>query len=180
MKRVIVITGDLAAGKSSLADSLSLKLNIPAFKKDVIKEKFCDMYGYQTREENRQLSIKAVDYMIDAFVRFAKNDDDIILEANFRENELLNIKALAEQYGYEVILLVLRGDIEILYKRFMERLPNRHKAHMSLHLDESIEKYKEYIDEQRNENLVFLPHIIETTNKTEEEVLKLALEIINR
>ena len=42
MSKVIVITGDLASGKSSLADSLSLRLNIPCFKKDVIKEKLVD------------------------------------------------------------------------------------------------------------------------------------------
>jgi dephospho-CoA kinase len=67
MKKVIVLTGDLASGKSSLADSLSLALAIPAFKKDIIKERYCDLYGYTTREENRALSIKATDYMIDAF-----------------------------------------------------------------------------------------------------------------
>lgn len=178
MKRAIIITGDLAAGKSSLADSLSLKLNIPSFKKDVIKEKYCDMYGYTTREENRNLSIKAVDYMIDAFVKFTKSNSDIILEANFREDELLKIQQIAEDNKYEVTLLVLRGDIEILYQRFLKRVPNRHIAHMSMRLDESIDKFKEYIEEQRRENTVFLPHIIETTNKTEEEVLRLALEII--
>ena len=51
MSRLIIITGDLASGKSSLADSLSLRLNIPCFKKDVIKENLVDKYGFTTREE---------------------------------------------------------------------------------------------------------------------------------
>ena len=50
MKKVIVLTGDLASGKSSLADSLSLALAIPAFKKDSIKERYCDLYVYTTIE----------------------------------------------------------------------------------------------------------------------------------
>ena len=178
MNRIIVITGDLAAGKSSLADSLSLALNISCFKKDTIKEHYCDLYGYKTREENRELSIKAVNYMIDAFKKFASQKQDLILEANFREEELLNIKDIAEHNNYEVILFVLRGDIEILYQRFLERVPTRHIAHMSMKLNESIDKYRSYVLEQRKDNLVFLPHVIETTNKSEEEVLKIALEII--
>lgn len=178
MNKLIVITGDLAAGKSSLADSLSHTLNIPCFKKDTIKEHYCDLYGYKNREENRQLSIKAVNYMIDAFKQFAKQGQDLILEANFREEELLNIKDIAEENNYEVILLVLRGDIEKLYERFLARVPTRHIAHMSMGLNENIEKYRAYVMEQRKENLVFIPRVIKTTNKSEDEVLKIALEIV--
>ena len=177
MKRLIIITGDLASGKSSLADSLSLKLAIPCFKKDVIKEQYCDMYGFKDREENRKLSIKAVEYMIEAFARFAKNDADLILEANFRGEELKQIQDIALQYGYDVALLVLRGNINELYERFLKRVPTRHKAHMSMHLDESIDKFKDYVLSQRKEELYFLPHIIDTSGKSEEEVLAKALDI---
>ena len=177
MKKVIVLTGDLASGKSSLADSLSLALAIPAFKKDIIKERYCDLYGYTTREENRVLSIKATDYMIDAFKQFARQGNELILEANFRKNELERIKDIADEYEYDVRLLVLRGDIEVLYQRFLARLPNRHKAHMSLHLDESIDRFKEYIEEQRREDVIFLPHIIDTTKKSAKEILEIALKI---
>lgn len=177
MKRLIIITGDLASGKSSLADALSLKLAIPCFKKDVIKEQYCDMYGFKNREENRKLSIKAVDYMIDAFEKFAKNNTDLILEANFRGEELKRLQDIALQYEYDVTLLVLRGDIEELYQRFLKRVPTRHKAHMSMHLDESIDKFKEYVLSQREEELYFIPHIIDTSGKSEEEVLKKAVDI---
>ena len=178
MKRVIVITGDLASGKSSLADSLSFRLGCPDFKKDVIKEKYCDMYGYSSREENRKLSVMAVNYMLDAFKKFAKEGNDLILEANFRKGELQEIEHIAMQYNYQVILLVLRGDIEVLYKRFLSRIPTRHKAHRSMHLDESIDKFRNYIEEQRKEDVVFIPHIIDTTKRDSEEVLKIALQII--
>lgn len=178
MNKIIVITGDLASGKSSLADSLSLNMKIPCFKKDEIKEKYCDMYGYSNREENRKLSIMATDYMISAFNNFAKQHQDIILEANFRENELNNIKQIADTYKYDVILFVLRGDIDILYQRFLSRLPHRHIAHMSLHLDENIDKFRQYILEQRKENLIFLPHIIDTSHKDEKEVLDIVLKVL--
>ena len=41
--RLIIITGDLASGKSTLADALGKHLNVPVFKKDVIKEQYCDL-----------------------------------------------------------------------------------------------------------------------------------------
>ena len=65
MKRLIIITGDLAAGKSTLADLLSSKLEMLAIKKDVIKEKLCDVFDYKDREENKKLSVAAVREMIE-------------------------------------------------------------------------------------------------------------------
>ena len=176
--RLIIITGDLASGKSTLADSLGKVLKVPVFKKDTIKEQYCDMYGFSTREENRNLSVMAVDFMINAFFSFASQQQNIILEANFRENELRQIEQLCLQFNYDVSLIVLRGDINVLYKRFLERLPNRHRAHTSLHLDENIDKFKEYIEMLRKQETVFLPHIIDTTNKSPEEVLETAIKLI--
>ena len=180
MSRVILITGDLAAGKSALAESLSLRLNIPAFEKDLIKEHYVDEYGFKNREENRALSIKAVDFMIDALTRFVSNGTDIILEANFRSNELKRIEEIVSGKDVDVTLFVLRGDIEVLYDRFMKRLPTRHKAHTSIHLDESIDKFKEYIMEQRKEDVVFIPHVINATDNSMEEILNIALNCLGK
>lgn len=179
MSKLILITGDLATGKSTLADNLSRLLNTPSFKKDEIKEKYCDQFGYQTREENRQLSIMAVNFMIETFQNFARSGHDIILEANFRESEMNTIKDIAEKYQINVTCIVLRGKIEILYERFMKRMANRHPAHKSLGLDRDISYFKAYLEEQRKEQIPFIPTIIETTNKSEEEVLKIALSKIN-
>lgn len=178
MNRLIIITGDLATGKSTLADNLSLSLNIPCFKKDVIKEKYCDEDGYSTREENRQLSLRAVNYMIDTFTRFASLKQDLILEANFRSGEMNTIKDIAEKEKIDVTCIVLRGDMELIYDRFMKRLPTRHPAHKSIGLDRGIEYFAAYVNEQRKEEIPFIPHIIDVTNKDEKEVLQLALSFI--
>ena len=64
MNKVVLITGDLAAGKSTLADNLSNALNIVCVKKDNVKEVICDSVGFNTREENRRISVAAVNSMI--------------------------------------------------------------------------------------------------------------------
>ena len=52
MRRLILIFGDLASGKSTFADILSKRTGIPAIKKDRIKEILADTVGFETREEN--------------------------------------------------------------------------------------------------------------------------------
>ena len=43
MQRLIIITGDLATGKSTLASALSDELRIPFITKDRLKEIACDI-----------------------------------------------------------------------------------------------------------------------------------------
>ena len=178
MSKLILITGDLATGKSTLAKNLSKKLFVNCFTKDDIKENLCDMYGYRNREENRQLSVKATNFMIHTFGAFVVAGQDIILEANFRHDEILRIKNIATQYNVDVRLIVLRGDLEVLYDRFLKRLPTRHIAHKSLHLDDSFEKFSGYVLEQRQEELEYIPTIIDSVKHNEQEVLELALKAV--
>ena len=178
MRNLIIITGDLAAGKSTLANSLSMELGIPCLIKDTLKEIACDAIGYETREENRELSIAAVNSMIYVFSQTAKVGGDLILEANFRANELEEIKEIADEYEYRVALIMMTGDIPLLYQRFLDRLPTRHRAHRSLNLDYSLERFTDYINEIRNQDLAFPSHRLDMSDLDEDEVTEKALDII--
>lgn len=178
MNKLIIITGDLAAGKSTLANALSEELKIPYITKDALKEIVCDAVGYETREENRQLSITATDDIIYFFNQCARVNNDLIIEANFRSNELNQIKDIAEEFNYRVALIKLVGDIPLLYQRFLDRLPSRHIAHRSLNLDYSFERFAEYINEIRNEDAIFPPLFIDMTDLDEDEVTERALDLI--
>ena len=179
MQRLIIITGDLAAGKSTLAASLSQVLGMPFLTKDALKEIACDVIGYQNRQENRLLSVTATQDMIYFFKQCALANNDLILEANFRTDELNEIKRIAEEYNYQTVLLVLTGDIPLLYQRFLDRLPTRHIAHRSLNLDYSLERFTDYINELRNQDFVFTPNYLDMSNLDEDEVTEEALQIIN-
>ena len=150
MNKLIIISGDLAAGKSTLAIALSKELSIPCLIKDDMKEIACDYIGFSNREENRKISAASVAEMIYCFNQMALVDNDIILEANFRQEEIDQILSIAEENGYTVYPFELEGNIDLLYDRFLKRLPDRHPAHKTQHLEESKEKFMDVIYEFRN------------------------------
>jgi len=180
MQRLIIITGDLAAGKSTLASALSDELRIPFITKDRLKEIACDIFGFHNRQGNRLLSEVAVDSMIYFFAQSAQTGQDLIIEANFRSTELAKIKAIAEQNAYQVVLILLAGDIKLLYQRFLDRLPLRHIAHRVDNIEHSFETFAQYIEEMRDEDLIFSPFEIDMSDLDEEEVVDKALGIIYR
>lgn len=145
MKTLYLISGDLAAGKSTLALNMADKLKVPCFIKDDMKEIACDIIGFNNREENRKNSKASVALMIYSFNQLAKQGVDAILEANFRDDELSQIYDIVNKNDYTVKKIMLYGDPKILYQRFLDRLPNRHEAHKTLHLDESFEKYEKVL-----------------------------------
>lgn len=137
MKKLLLLTGDIAAGKSTFSKILAERYHTAAFQKDSIKEILGDEIGFRDREENRKLSNATIGIMYHLFSGLAVTGDDLILEANFHEAELQKLHGLAEENGYDVCTLVLRADADILYQRYCNRMnhENRHPVHLSTTLD---------------------------------------------
>lgn len=179
MKKVVLITGDLAAGKSTLADKLSTTLNFTCIKKDCVKEIICDSVGFSTREENKRISVAAVNSMIHFLEQTLKIGGELILEANFRLQEILRIQDIVTQYNGELFIIYLTGDPKILYERFLSRVPTRHRAHLSIGLDKDYDKFVDYINDLRNQLERIDCLKIDTTSLLEEDVLNKASSYIN-
>ena len=116
MKKLLLLTGDLATGKSTFSDILSKRYGIVVFMKDTIKEVLGDTIGFANREENLKLSKATMELMIFAFSQFAKLNQDLILEANFHKADMERLHEIATAHNYEVMILDLRGDVNIFYK----------------------------------------------------------------
>lgn len=154
MKRLILLTGDLATGKTTFANILSKRYNTVLFFKDSIKEVLGDTIGFANREENLKLSRATMELMYLMFEGFAKVDQNLILEANFREAELEQIQKIAAENGYEVLILVLRGNLEVLHKRYLNRIynENRHPVHLSTTFD-VYEDFCAYVENARKQKM---------------------------
>lgn len=133
MKKLLLITGDLAAGKTTFSDLLAKRYGVPVFQKDRVKEVMTDVLGFRDRAESKALSRAAVEVMGHIFSGLAAAGGDLILEANFREAELEKLHAAAGEHGYRVLTLVLYGDGEVLHRRYLRRAreENRHPVHLT-------------------------------------------------
>ena len=155
VKKLLLITGDLATGKSTFANILSKRYDANIFFKDSIKEILGDTIGFSNREENKKLSRAAMELMFFIFSEFGKLKKNLILESNFNSTELERLHKIAVENNYEVLTLVLRGDLEILHKRYLNRIEheNRHPVHLSMTLD-SLDDFKVCTEHLREENII--------------------------
>lgn len=152
MNKLVLVMGDLATGKSTFANILSQRYDVNMFNKDTIKEVLGDTIGFANREENLKLSKATMELMMFLFSEFAKLNKPLILESNFHTAELERLHEMAAKRNYEVLILVLRGDVEILHKRYLNRMQNenRHPVHLSTTLD-VYEDFKGYLEWTRKE-----------------------------
>ena len=154
MKKLLLVTGDLATGKSTFANILSHRYDTNVFSKDSIKEVLGDTIGFTNREENLKLSKATMALMAFLFSEFGKLNKDLILEANFHTQDLERLHQIADSYNYGVLTLVLRGNVEILHKRYLHRIhhENRHPVHLSTTFD-IFQDFQEYTQYFRSEEI---------------------------
>lgn len=129
MRKLIILGGVLAAGKSTFSNMIGERFGVTVVNKDNLKEILGDTIYVDTREANLKLSVVSfnlMSYLIE------KNFGTLVLESNFKEYELRELKAQCEKLGYKVLSLIFDADNETLHKRFIKRLgENRHYVHKS-------------------------------------------------
>ena len=152
MSKLIIMTGDLATGKSTFSHILSERYSVEVYNKDTLKEMLADTIGFKNREENLKLSHASIAFMTLLFEEHSKNDVDLILEANFHKDEITKLYEIASKNNTEILTLVFEADIDVLYERFRYRIEheNRHPVHQSAGLKD-IEKFEEYVMNSRKD-----------------------------
>lgn len=184
MRKLLLLTGDLACGKTTFGKQLSKRYDTNLYFKDSIKELLGDTIGFSDREENLKLSRAAVEMMTLIFSEFAQLGKNLILEANFRTHELEKLHEIAEQHGYEVLTLVFRAEPAVLHQRFLHRISheNRHPVHVIADLTE-FDLFEDYLRKARSEFVpgeVLLVNADEFAYQTDEVLLNKLDAFMNR
>ena len=147
MKKLILIGGVLASGKSTYSMILKEKFKINVINKDRLKEILGDNICVKNRDENKKLSVICFDLM--KYLVFT-NESVLVLECNFKDYELIELKKIVDKLNYEVLSIVFDAKNEILHERFLKRLnENRHYVHKSQDFT-NIEDFIKTQDELRN------------------------------
>lgn len=135
-KKIIVIEGYLASGKSTFAQRLSKAINIPYIIKDTFKIAICESAPIISSEESSRFSAVTFDAMMYITERLLETGNPIIIEGNFvpggvkKVNEAGMIRTLIDKYACQPLTYKFVGDTQVLHKRFIERdvLPERGQA----------------------------------------------------
>jgi deoxyadenosine/deoxycytidine kinase len=135
-KKIIIVEGYLASGKSTFTRSLSKEINVPYLIKDTFKIALCDNFPITNREDSSRFSAVTFDGMMYVTERLMEVGYPIIIEGNFvppdmkKVDEAGVIKALIDKYTYQSLTYKFMGDTKVLYERYIERdkLPERGDA----------------------------------------------------
>jgi adenylate kinase family enzyme len=128
----ILITGMPGSGKSTFANEISHKFDIPVYSKDGFKEVLFDTLGFNSREEKVKLGIAATELMYSAAEELIKHNKMFILDNNFENTLTERLDILLDKYRYTAITVRLTGDPKVIYERFTYRdlNTNRHRGHV--------------------------------------------------
>ncbi len=126
-KKIIIVQGYLATGKSTFALKLSQSLNLPHLIKDTFKIALCEHINIADRAESSRFSTVTFDAMMYVVERIFEVGSPIIIEGNFvpsgikKQDEANIIKQLIGKYNYKALTFQFVGDTDILHKRFNKR-----------------------------------------------------------
>ena len=147
MRKLILIGGVLAGGKSTFSHLVGERFGISVVNKDRVKEILGDNIHTANREENKKLSVISFELML---YLVEGEGDALILESNFKDYELRAVEEKCAALDCDVLSVILDGDDEILHSRFNKRLlENRHPVHKSQDFTE-LAPFVDTLNELRN------------------------------
>ena len=128
MSRIIIVTGVPASGKTTFAQKVGDKFNLPVFSKDSLKELLFDYVGVENRDLSRKFGRASFELLYEITEQLMRTDVTHIIEGNFdREfaSNVLNKKM--EKYNCEFLQFNFYAQQNIIRERFEQRWDNREK-----------------------------------------------------
>lgn len=150
-KKIIIIEGYLASGKSTFALQLSKALNIPYLIKDTFKIALCKNISVDNRIESSIFSMVAFDGMMYVTERMLETNTPVIIEGNFvpagvkKIDEAGAIKHLVAKYNYTSLDFKFMGNTQVLHQRFLQREKTAERGEVNkLGMDVSYDMFSQW------------------------------------
>lgn len=130
---IILIAGMPASGKTTFANYLSSKLQIPLICKDKLKEIIWDKIHYDTniRVESQKYGGLAYDLSFHFCDILMRTNQTFIFESNFVNSCLDILVPKVNEHNYRVVTVLFDGNVETIHQRFLAR-DSTEKRHQGL------------------------------------------------
>ena len=129
MANLIIIAGMPATGKTTVSKALQKYFDYPIVEKDLIKEELFDTLGFENYQQKRNLdhaSNAALLYILEEELRAGRS---LMVVNNFDKKSAERLNGIVRHYNPRCLSIVLHGDEEVLYRRYVDR-DNRHLRHL--------------------------------------------------
>ena len=125
-RRIVLVSGAPAAGKTSLAVPLAKLLELPLIAKDDIKETLVDVLG--DHDGDLMWSRKVGGASMELLWKLAERAPATVLEANFRPHSAYEREKLTRLEA-RIVEIYCRCPADVLMQRFHDRAKTAHAAH---------------------------------------------------
>ena len=135
MAWLIIVTGQPASGKSTLAAWLGQQLALPVIGKDGIKEILFAEMGWQDRDWSKQLGRASVEILYHLAHTLLGAGTSLILDNAFHpELASPQLQTLIQKHQARAIQIICQAPSEVLFHRFRQRAESgqRHEGHVDL------------------------------------------------
>lgn len=141
--KIVIITGAMATGKTSILNSLRNVSDVFTFSKDEIKEELFNSFDNLDLELTKRLGNASFSILLDLTDRVTTKGQSIVIEGNFRPkyNEA-QVNDIVNKNKCDVLQILCKANSETILERIRSRqeLGDRHKGHGDLNRDEEFER----------------------------------------
>ncbi|HEX2179669.1 MAG TPA: AAA family ATPase [Actinomycetota bacterium] len=129
---LVVVTGPPGAGKTSIARPLAVRLGLPLFCKDDLKEILFEALGWGDRATSRSYSDAAYEILFHLTEQELAARRSLMIEANFRPETATRLGAIGRSHPFFAVQIRCFAARPVLEARLTRRAhePLRHPGHV--------------------------------------------------
>lgn len=162
---LIVVTGCVASGKTTLAHMLARKINCPVISRDELKEGLVNTLTLSHGQLDRSVDLQVYETFFETIDLLISSRITIVVEAAFQD-KLWRPKLLTFLQKAAIRIIICKTDRELLKTRFANRYsrnPDREKFHGDQSLNAA--QIASYIDNYKPVNMDVPTLEVDTTNE---------------